>query len=243
MSARVKRKTNHDSVRTTVPEDGHGADGPRALETSAPEPESVDRLAAGGDGHPPGGESGGPPDEPVDELARRRRWELIAVHRSAMETRAKQLCRPPVDPDDLVQDALERALRTQSPLADPTRVRAWLLRIMTNIFIDHQRLLRRLPQRVELDDNLATPAPAEPRAWDRVSADDLRSAIDDLPDDTRETYRLFTVHSKDQATIARLQNIPVATVASRVFRARRRLKETLLAPRLPKRGKDDKGSR
>jgi RNA polymerase sigma-70 factor (ECF subfamily) len=239
MSARVKRRTSHDSVPATVPEDGHGAEGPRALETSPPDPESVDQPTPEGDGRA----RSKPAAEPIDELARRRLNDLFAAHRPAMEARAKQLCRPPLDPDDLVQDALERAFSTQSPVVDQSRMRAWLLRILTNKFIDRTRIYRRLPAHVELDDNLAAPLPSERSMWEDISPDDVRKAIDKLPDDTRETYRLFTVDARSHAEIARSQNIPIATVASRVFRARRQLKTLLLAMYLAKRGKDGKGSR
>ncbi len=244
MSAGVKRRTNHDSVRAKVPEDGHEADGRRALETSPVDQRSVDPPASGdgppgGDGHPPGA----PPREPVDELARRRFWDLLVAHRSAMEARAKQLCRPPVEPDDLVQDALMRAFSTRSPITDPSRVRAWLLKILTNMFIDEVRKHRRLPRQVEIDGEEPAPAPSEPAMWEDISADDYRAAIGQLPDDTRETYRLFTVEARSHAEIARAQDIPIATVASRVFRARKQLKAGLLKMYLARRGKDDKGSR
>lgn len=244
MSAGAKRRTDHDSVRAKVPEDGHEADGPCALETSPIEHRSVDRPASG-DGPPGGGgpPPGGPPDKPVDELARRRFWDSLAVHRPAMEARAKQLCRPPFDPDDLVQDALMRAFSTQSPITDPSRVRAWLLKILTNLFIDRVRKQRRLPKQVELDGEEPAPAPSEPAMWEDISSDDYRAAIDQLPDDTRETYRLFTVEARSHAEIAKTQGIPVATVASRVFRARKQLKAALLKVYLARRGRDGKGSK
>jgi len=244
MSARVKRRTNHDSVRAKVPEDGHEADDPRALETSPIDQRSVDRPASGdgspgGDGHPPAR----PPHEPVDELARRRRWDLLVAHRPAMEARAKQLCRPPVEPEDLVQDALMRASSTRSPITDPSRVRGWLLKILTNMFIDEVRKQRRLPRQVELDGEEPAPAPSAPAMWEDISSDDYRAAIGQLPDDMRETYRLFTVEARSHAEIARTQDIPLATVASRVFRARKQLKAALLKTYLARRGKDSKGSR
>ena len=236
MSARGKRKTNHDSVRATVPEDGHGADDPRSLETSPRDQESDDPRTEADRG--PAAQP-----EPIDELARRRLHDLFAAHRPAMEARAKQLCRPPLEPDDLVQDALERAITTRSPVVDPTRVRAWLLRIMTNKFIDGRRVERRLPQYVELDDNVASPAPSEPSMWEHVGPEELRVAIEKLPDDTRETYRRFTVEGQSHAEIAAAQNIPIATVASRVFRARKQLRTLLMAMHLAKRGKVSKGSK
>jgi RNA polymerase sigma-70 factor (ECF subfamily) len=222
-----------------VPEDESGVDSPRTLETSLPDPDPVDRLAPEVDSRA----GAAPPAAPIDELARRR-WDLIAAHRPAMEARAKQLCRPPCEPDDLVHDALERAFRTQSPIAEPARMRGWLLRILTNMFIDFVRKQRRLPPHVELDDDdAAAPTRSEPAMWESVSPEDVRRAIDELPEDTRETYRLFTVEGRSHAEIARAQGIPIATVASRVFRARRQLKAVLMAMHVAKRGKGDKGPR
>ena len=79
--------------------------------------------------------------------------------------------------------------------------------------------------------------------WEHVSPEDLRLAIEKLPEDTRETYRRFTVEGQSHAEIAAAQNIPIATVASRVFRARKQLKTLLMAMHLAKRGKDTKGSK
>jgi RNA polymerase sigma-70 factor, ECF subfamily len=169
--------------------------------------------------------------------------ELVAEHRSAMEARAKQLCHSNFDADDLVQDALERAFRTRNPSTDPARTRGWLLRIQTNIFIDWVRKRRRLPAHVELDDNVLAPAASERTMWEDVSPDDLCSATDRLPDDTRETYRLFTVEGLSHAEIATAQRIPVRTVATRVHRARKQLKALLMAMYRKKRGPADKGSK
>ena len=79
--------------------------------------------------------------------------------------------------------------------------------------------------------------------WEHVGPEELRAAIEKLPDDTRETYRRFTVEGQSHAEIAAAQNIPIATVASRVFRARKQLKTLLMAMHLAKRGKDTKGSK
>jgi DNA-directed RNA polymerase specialized sigma24 family protein len=76
--------------------------------------------------------------------------------------------------------------------------------------------------------------------WEGISADDYRAAIGQLPDDTRETYRLFTVEARSHAEIAKTQDIPIATVGSRVYRARKHLKAQLLTTYLARRGKDGK---
>jgi len=136
-----------------------------------------------------------------------------------------------------------RAHSTRSPSTDPSRVRAWLLKILTNMFIDRVRKERRLPRQVELDDQEPAPAASEPAMWEDISLDDYRAAIGQLNDDTRETYRQFTLEARSHAEIAKAQGVSIGTVASRVFRARKHLKALLLHMYLARRGGDDKGSR
>jgi RNA polymerase sigma-70 factor (ECF subfamily) len=57
----------------------------------------------------------------------------------------------------------------------------------------------------------------------------VRRAIERLPDDVRETYRLFAIEGHDYAQIATLQHIPAATVGTRLYRARKRLRALLIA--------------
>ena len=69
----------------------------------------------------------------------------------------------------------------------------------------------------------------EDPAWAHLSTDDVRAAIASLPDDVRDTYRLFALDGRDYVAIAALQNIPKATVGTRIMRARRKLRELLQA--------------
>jgi RNA polymerase sigma-70 factor, ECF subfamily len=173
--------------------------------------------------------------ETGDDLAVRNQFEgLVAPHLPTLRARAIQLCRSHYDSDDLVQEALLRAFLTASQAKDPTRIRAWLLTIVTNTFIDLIRKRRRRPDHVQLVTEVPTPAPLEPAPWDHVDSDDLRRAIDQLPDDVRETYRMFAVEGCDYATIAEVLHILPATVGTRLFRARKRLR--LLLTSAPPRG-------
>jgi RNA polymerase sigma-70 factor (ECF subfamily) len=163
--------------------------------------------------------------EPGEDLAARSQFDaLVALHLPALRARAIQLCRSHCDSDDVVQDALLRAFRAGSQVKDPTRIRAWLLTIVTNTFIDLTRKRRRRPDHSQLVVEVPTPDPVEPAPWEDFDSDDLRGAIDKLPDDVRETYRLFAVEGCDYTTIAQVQDIPPATVGTRLFRARKRLR-------------------
>lgn len=160
----------------------------------------------------------------------RRAFEaLLAEHLSGLRARARQLCRTRLDPDDLVQDALVRAFRSRAQLRDPACARSWLMSIIMNTFLD---ALRRQQARVQADPiegELVVPGeePSEPLPWQRISREALHDAIGRLPDDVRETYRLFAVDGRDYVAIADAQGIPKGTVGTRIMRARRKLREIL----------------
>ncbi len=162
----------------------------------------------------------------------RRAFEaLIAEHLPGLQARARQLCRARTDPDDLVQDTLMRAFRSREQLRDRSSVRSWLMSITMNTFLDTLRRQRARPQPVSLDIEPAAAStddePTEPLPWQRISAAALRSAIDQLPDDIRDTYRRFALDGQDYVAIAAAQGIPKATVGTRLMRARRKLRALL----------------
>ena len=169
-----------------------------------------------------------PSEVPVDEPPDRHQLNsLIAEHLPALQTRAKELCRSHCDPDDLVQQALERAVRTKSPVADLARLRPWLLTILTNTFLDTIRKLRRQPPHIELVVDVPIPDPTERKRWERIGADDLRRAIDQLPADLREPYRMFALEKRDYKEISKALRISPSAVGSRIHRARRQLRVQL----------------
>lgn len=206
MQLQVLRKTDHGSVSLTMT-----AEGDRAAESSVTSATSR-------------------PKELGDDLASRRQFDaLIAPHISALRARARQLCRSHYDSEDVLQDALMRAFLTGSQVRDPARIRPWLLTIITHTFIDLTRKRRRRPDHLELVVEMPAPDPIEAAPWDDFDSDDLRRAIDALPDDVRETYRMFAVEGCDYAAISAAQKILPATVGTRLYRARKRLRQLLTA--------------
>src|SRR5688572_22062549 len=80
----------------------------------------------------------------IDE--RRRREQVAALvreHRGFLDAMAARLCRSQLDPGDLVQDVLERLLNNFEKIPDDVPVRAWLVRVMHNRFIDLVRRQQR----------------------------------------------------------------------------------------------------
>jgi RNA polymerase sigma-70 factor (ECF subfamily) len=154
---------------------------------------------------------------------------VTAAHLPSLRARAGQLCRGHGDPDDIVQDALMRAFLARHQMKDPERARAWLLTIVTNTFLDSLRRRRARPGEVALDADPPEPEREDEAAWASLDLDDVRTAVDFLPDDVRDTYRMFALDGRNYAHIASALGVPKATVGTRILRARKRLRQLLMA--------------
>jgi RNA polymerase sigma-70 factor (ECF subfamily) len=161
--------------------------------------------------------------------AARRAFELfVAEHRGELAGRARKICRQHVDPDDLVQDTLERAWRGFSGLRDGERSRAWLFTILHHTFIDRLRRQKAAPVTTPVDEaQLASPAPAPRADWERLTPADLEAAMDRLPAEVRDIYRQHALEGRDYVWLAETHRMPKNTVGTRLLRARRLLKEML----------------
>jgi RNA polymerase sigma factor (sigma-70 family) len=134
--------------------------------------------------------------------------------------------RNPADADDLVQDCIERALRRQDSLHDPTRLGAWLLAILHNMHLSNLRRDRRRGHPVAVDslaDDLALSAPAQ----DRGEIRDFVRAMESLSEDHRQILLLVGLEGLSYREIAELLEVPIGTVMSRLARARERLRLAL----------------
>lgn len=173
--------------------------------------------------------------EAGDELNARREFHaLVAPHLSTLKARALQLCRSHCDADDLLQDTLLRAFSARVMPLDGTPARAWALTIMTHVFIDTLRKRRRRPELAPFPTEQEIPAaiPDDQELWHSIGIEDLRAAVERLPDDVRDTYRMCALEGHTHATIAKAQQVATATVGSRVFRARKQLRVLLMAAAL-----------
>jgi RNA polymerase sigma-70 factor (ECF subfamily) len=147
-----------------------------------------------------------------------------------------RMCRNSADASDLIQDALERCLVNFDRLTPGSNERAWAVTVMHNLFIDRCRKNKREGKRVELDDDpaaLVAPEPASESApaWDKLSADDLRQAVDQLEPEFRDVYRMKALEQRSYKEISSDLGIPMATVGTRLLRARNKLRQ-LLDPKL-----------
>jgi RNA polymerase sigma-70 factor, ECF subfamily len=148
---------------------------------------------------------------------------VARLHRAALLARAQFLSRAPSDAWDLLQDTFERALRTM-PLGLPSdETRRWMLVVMHNIHFDRCRAAKPWAE---------TDCCNEP-SWRALDVDQVRACLRRLDPRLRDAYVLQTEERLPLRTIAERLGIPVATVGTRLFRARRRLRELLEVERSP----------
>lgn len=158
---------------------------------------------------------------------------LVARCAPALEERARILCRGrnPSDAKDLLQETYERAFRAFHTYDRSAPPMAWLASILVRRFLDWCRHDRRHPQEEFTDamgDTLAE-AEAPPETWARYTLDDVWRAVEQLPPELREVVRMKDMERQSYAEIGRRLGIPSMTVGTRLFRARKKLKELLLA--------------
>ena len=162
------------------------------------------------------------------------------VHVDALYGAAYRLTRNPRDAEDLVQDSLLRAFRFWDSFQQDSNCKAWLLRIVTNTFINEYQ--RRKRSREVLDAATAEQDATDgvlvhADANDKVSpekvmlqssvSDDVQRALESLPDDFRTAVILCDMQGLSYKEIAEIMECPVGTVMSRLFRGRKLLAAAL----------------
>jgi RNA polymerase sigma-70 factor (ECF subfamily) len=149
---------------------------------------------------------------------------------------AMRLTRNRADAEDLVQDTVVKALRFQDRFERGTNLRAWLYTILHNTWRNRVRDTAR--EAVDVDservEELAatgdgpTEIETPERLLLRATMDgDLQEALDDLPDAFRQAVWLRDVEELSYAEIAKVLDVPIGTVMSRISRGRRQLFDTL----------------
>ena len=149
---------------------------------------------------------------------------------------AVRLTRNRADAEDLVQDTMVRALRFRDRFEPGTNLRAWLYTILHNTWRNRIRDTAREATDVDSEhiEELASRAdgPAELETPERVlirstMGADLKEALDELPDAFRQAVWLRDVEEFSYAEIAKMLDVPIGTVMSRISRGRRLLFEKL----------------
>jgi RNA polymerase sigma-70 factor (ECF subfamily) len=153
------------------------------------------------------------------------RGEIVALI-PAMRAFARSLCRNDADADDLVQDALTRAIAGIHRYEPGTRLKSWLFTITRNAFYNRlQKEKRRAPAAVDCDP-VARGAPQE---WS-AHFSDFRAAFRRLPPQQREVLLLIGMLGESYEDAAAICGCAVGTVKSRLNRARAALIQEMGEP-------------
>jgi RNA polymerase sigma-70 factor (ECF subfamily) len=139
----------------------------------------------------------------------------------ALRRYARALTRDADTADDLVQDTLVRALRSEH-LFHGGELRSWLYTILTNLNRNRLRSLARRPTLMPIGDNDA-PGPIGAEAGGR----DIERALAALVEDQRTTLLLVVLEGLSYREVAEIQGVPIGTVMSRLARARTQIKAYL----------------
>lgn len=151
----------------------------------------------------------------------------LMTHMPSMLMHARRLMGNESDAQDLAHDTAERALRAKDRFSPGTNMRAWLLTILHRRALDFFRRSKVTASRPVEDDEMAAPEDDGPPVWASITQQQLLDAVSQLPPRLRQVFELHEQKQMSYIDMARELNIPVNTVASRLRRARERLRKTL----------------
>ncbi|QOV89787.1 RNA polymerase sigma factor [Humisphaera borealis] len=175
----------------------------------------------------------------TNTVATERFYALVWPHLQNVLRTAKLICRDEVEAEDLAQETMLKAYRRIDCLREDDRVRPWLMAILRNTHIDRTRVHKH--HELSLDEMEWDPAEADEQCWtepkdcwddpdsaiDGFSDSHVITAIKKLPRDIRWTLLLVDVEGMQDAEAAKVLDVPVGTVKSRLHRGRHMLRATL----------------
>ncbi len=154
---------------------------------------------------------------------------------------ARRMTRNDADAEDLLQETYLKAYRGFGGFEQGTNLKAWLYRILTNTFINSYRAKKRRPEESDVDDVedlylyrrlggaelAAAGRSAEEDLLDSYTDDEIKQAIESLPEQFRMAVLLADVEGFSYKEIADILGIPIGTVMSRLHRGRKGLQKKL----------------
>lgn len=132
---------------------------------------------------------------------------------------AVAICSSRDDAEDLVQDAIERALRAESRPRVLDELRPWMFRVIRNLHYDELRKKRVRREYLAAERRLSDEAGSSDTARDVL----IRIAFEKMPPETREVLCLVDIMGLKYAEAAKVMDVPSGTVMSRISRARKAL--------------------
>lgn len=171
---------------------------------------------------------------------------------------ALRMTRNPADAEDLVQETYLKAYRGFGGFEQGTNLKAWLYRILTNTYINTYRAKKRRPDETDLEEvedlylyrrlggleGATAGRSAEDELLDWFTDDEVKDALEALPEQFRMAVLLADVEGFAYKEIAEILDVPIGTVMSRLHRGRRGLQKRLyeFAKERGLTGRDDDGS-
>jgi RNA polymerase sigma-70 factor, ECF subfamily len=134
--------------------------------------------------------------------------------------------------EDLVQEAMSKAISTSSSLKEPRALECWLMSILNNCWRDHLRGRRPHEDIDDWSEDLESEQPGPDAQYaEQELASQVRRAIGLLPLGQRQVLTLVDIEDCSYAEVAAVLGVPAGTVMSRLSRARSALKQSLQAVR------------
>jgi RNA polymerase sigma-70 factor (ECF subfamily) len=154
---------------------------------------------------------------------------------------AMRMARNPADAEDLVQETYLKAYRAYDTFQEGTNLKAWLYRILTNTYINKYRKDTRRPDEVDLgdvedlylyrrlgsEDTVEVSRTTEDRVLDGLVESDVKTAVEELPENFRLPVLLADLEGFSYKEIAEILDIPIGTVMSRLHRGRKAMQKRL----------------
>jgi len=169
-------------------------------------------------------------------MKRERFMDEVMPHVDTLYRSAYFMAGTPADSEDLVQDTMLAAFRSFHTFRAGTNCRAWLMKILRNLFIDKMRRKSRTVKTVDLPETLEQNLSydeslkqgledPEFRVMVDVLPEELEKALTELPEEFRTALTLCDIEGMSYKEIADVMGCPLGTVRSRIFRARHTVRD------------------